>query len=60
MTSRLRSETFDCLEPYITQILEKRYAGSENEVRKVLNNSDHYFYLLRQSFGDLDEIRTAK
>jgi len=60
MTSRLRGEAFDRLEPYITQILEKGYAGSEDEVRKVFNNSDHYFHLLRQSFGDLDEARTAE
>jgi hypothetical protein len=60
ITFRLKSETFDRLEPYITQILKKGYAGSENEIRKVFNNSDYYFYLLRQSFEDLDEAKTAK
>jgi hypothetical protein len=29
-------------------------------MRKVFNNSDYYFYLLRQSFGDLDEAKTAE
>jgi hypothetical protein len=29
-------------------------------VRKVFNNSDIYFNLLRQSFRNLDEARTAK
>jgi hypothetical protein len=29
-------------------------------MRKVFNNTEAYFNLLRQSFGDLDEIRTAE
>jgi hypothetical protein len=44
---RLKGEAFDRLEPYITQILEKGYLGSEKEMRKVFNNSDIYFNLLR-------------
>jgi hypothetical protein len=60
MVLRLRGEAFDRLEPYITQILEKGYSGSEKKVRKVFNNLDIYFNLLRQSFGDLDEVRTVE
>jgi hypothetical protein len=58
--SRFRSEAFDRLEPYIIQILKKKYAGNEDEIKKIFNNSDHYFYLLRQFFGDLDEIKIAE
>jgi hypothetical protein len=47
MVLRLRGEAFDRLESYIIQILEKGYSGSEKEVRKVFNNSDTYFNLLR-------------
>jgi hypothetical protein len=47
MTSRLRDETFDRLEPYIIQILKKGYAGSEDEIKKIFNNSDSYFGFLR-------------
>jgi hypothetical protein len=60
MIFRLRSEVFDRLEPYITQILKKGYAGSEKKIKKIFNNSDTYFNLLRQSFEDLDEARTAE
>ena len=60
MTSKFRDETFDRFEFYIIQILKKEYAGSEKKVKKIFNNSDRYFGLLRQSFRDLDEIRTAE
>jgi hypothetical protein len=60
MISRLRGEAFDRLESYIIQILKKGYLGSEKKVRKIFNNSDTYFNLLRQFFGDLDEARTVK
>jgi hypothetical protein len=36
---RLRSETFDRLESYIIQILEKGYIRSEDKVRKIFNNT---------------------
>jgi hypothetical protein len=32
----------------------------EEEIRRIFNNIDLYFGLLRQSFGDLDEARTAE
>jgi hypothetical protein len=60
MASKFKNETFDRLEPYMTQILEKGYAGNEKKVRKIFNNSDTYFNLLRQSFGNPDEARTAE
>jgi hypothetical protein len=58
--SRLKSEAFDRLESYITQILKKGYIKNEEKVKKVFNNSDTYFNLLRQSFKNLDEARTAE
>jgi hypothetical protein len=60
MALRFRGETFDRLESYIIQILKKGYLESEEKVRKVFNNSDTYFNLLRQSFGNLNEARTAE
>jgi hypothetical protein len=60
MILKFRSEAFDRLESYIIQILEKGYSKSEKKVKKIFNNSDTYFNLLRQFFGDLNEARTAK
>jgi hypothetical protein len=60
MTFRLREKTFARLEPYMTQILEKGYANSEEKIKKIFNNIDFYFNFLRQSFGDLDEARTVE
>jgi hypothetical protein len=60
MTSRLKKEAFARLKPYIIQILEKGYANNEKEIKKIFNNIDLYFNLLRQSFGDLDKVRTAE
>jgi hypothetical protein len=33
---------------------------SDEKMRKIFNNVNLYFNLLRQSFGDLDEARTAE
>jgi DUF438 domain-containing protein len=60
MTSRLREETFTRLKPYIIQILKKEYVNCDEKIKKIFNNIDLYFNLLRQSFGDLDEVRTAE
>jgi hypothetical protein len=60
MTFRLRKEIFARLKSYIIQILEKRYANSEKKIKRIFNNINLYFNLLRQSFGDLDEARTAE
>jgi hypothetical protein len=32
----------------------------DEEIKKIFNNIDLYFNLLRQSFGDLDEVKTAE
>jgi hypothetical protein len=58
--SRLRGKALARFESYITQIIAKGYAGCEPEVQRIFNNMDLYFDLLRQSFGDLDEARTAE
>jgi hypothetical protein len=34
--------------------------ASDEEVKRIFNNVDLYFNLLRQFFGDLDEARTAE
>jgi hypothetical protein len=38
----------------------KKYANSEEEVKRIFNNQTAYFDLLRQSFDDLNETRTAE
>jgi hypothetical protein len=60
LSLRLKEKAFIRLEPYITQILNKDYAKSENEVRRIFNNTEYYFNLLRQSFGDLDKVRIVE
>jgi hypothetical protein len=60
MTSRLRKKAFARLEPYITQILKREYVNYDEKIRRIFNNIDFYFNLLRQSFGDLDEARIAE
>jgi hypothetical protein len=44
----------------MAQILNKEYAKNEDEIRKIFNNTEYYFNLLRQSFGDLDETKIAE
>jgi hypothetical protein len=34
--------------------------ASDEEMRKIFNNVNLYFNLLRQSFGDLDEVKTTE
>jgi hypothetical protein len=34
--------------------------ASDEKVKKIFNNVNLYFNLLRQFFGDLDEARTAE
>jgi hypothetical protein len=60
MTSRLKKKAFVRLKPYMTQILKRGYVNCEKKIKKIFNNIDLYFNLLRQSFGDLDEARTAE
>jgi hypothetical protein len=60
MTFRLKKKTFARLEPYIIQILKKGYVNCDEKIKKIFNNIDFYFNLLRQSFGDLDEAKIAE
>jgi hypothetical protein len=34
--------------------------ASDEEMRRIFNNVNLYFNLLRQFFGDLDEAKTAE
>jgi hypothetical protein len=60
MIFRLRKKAFARLEPYMIQVLKKKYVNYDEKIRKIFNNINLYFNLLRQSFGDLDEARTAE
>jgi hypothetical protein len=60
LSLKFREKAFARLEPYIAQILNKGYAGSENEIKKMFNNTEYYFNLLRQFFGDLDEVKIVE
>jgi hypothetical protein len=59
--SYLKGKTFARFKPYIAHYLKK---GSITDydliIAKVVNTIGHYIYLFLQSFGDLDEIRTAE
>jgi len=57
----LKREAFTRFEPYIAHYLEKgSMADCDPIMAKVVNTIGHYIHLLSQSFGDLDEIRTAE
>jgi hypothetical protein len=59
--SYLRGEAFARFEPYIAHYLEKgSVADCDPMVAKVVDTIGHYIHLLSQSFGDLDETRTAE
>jgi hypothetical protein len=59
--SYLKSEVFIRFEPYITHYLEKEtVALCDKIVADVINTVGNYLNLLAQSFGDLDEVRTAE
>jgi hypothetical protein len=60
MIFRLREEAFTRLKPYITQVLKKGYVNCDEKIKKIFNNINLYFNFLRQSFGDLDEAKTAE
>jgi hypothetical protein len=59
--SYLKKEVFARFKPYIAYYLEK---GSITDcdliVAKIVNTIGHYIHLLLQSFGDLDETKTAE
>jgi hypothetical protein len=59
--SYLQGNAYRSFEPYLTQYLNKGTAVECDEpVRNVFNNLPSYFKLLGQSYGDLDETRTAE
>jgi hypothetical protein len=59
--SYLRKKAFTRFEPYIAHYLKKRsIADCDLIVTKIVNTIGHYIHLLSQSFGDLNEIKTAK
>jgi hypothetical protein len=57
----LREEAFARFEPYIAHYLKKgSMADCDLIIIKIVNTIGHYIHLLLQSFGDLDETRTAE
>jgi hypothetical protein len=59
--SYLREETFAKFEPYIAYYLKKgSVADCDLMIIKIVNTIGHYIHLFSQSFGDLNEIKTAK
>jgi hypothetical protein len=59
--SYLREKTFARFKPYIAYYLEKgNVANCDPIMAKIVNTIGHYIYLFSQSFGDLDEIKTAE
>jgi hypothetical protein len=61
VASYLKKKTFARFESYITYYLKKRsVTDCDLIVAKVVDTIGHYIYLFLQSFGDLDETKTAK
>jgi hypothetical protein len=59
--SYLKKETFARFKPYIAYYLEKgSVIDCDSIIIKVVNTIGHYIYFFSQSFGNLDEIRTAE
>jgi hypothetical protein len=59
--SYLKGETFARFKPYIAYYLEKgNVADCDLIITKVVNTIGHYIHLFSQSFGDLNETRTAE
>ena len=60
-TSYLKKKAFTRFKPYIAYYLKKgNVADYDLIIIKIVNTIGHYIYLLSQSFGDLDETKTAK
>jgi hypothetical protein len=59
--SYLKEKAFTRFKPYIAYYLKK---GSVTDcdliIAKIVNTIGHYIHLLSQSFGDLDETKTAE
>ena len=59
--SYLKEKAFARFEPYIVHYLKKgNVADCDLMVIKVVDTIGHYIHFLSQSFGDLDETRTAE
>jgi hypothetical protein len=59
--SYLRGDAYARFEPYMTHYLVRgSQAACDPEVRKVMGSAEEYINLLAQSYGDLDEARTAE
>jgi hypothetical protein len=59
--SYLREEAFTRFKPYIAHYLKKRnVTDCDLIIVKIVNTIGHYIYFLSQSFGDLDETKTAE
>jgi hypothetical protein len=59
--SYLKKEIFTRFKPYIAHYLEKgNVIDCDLMIVKVVDTIGHYIHLLLQSFGDLDETRTAE
>jgi hypothetical protein len=60
-TSYLKNEAFIRFKPYIAHYLKRgNVANYDPIIAKAINTVGHYLKLLLQSFGDLNEIRTAE
>jgi hypothetical protein len=60
-TSYLKGEVFARFKPYIAYYLKKgSVTNYDLIVVKIVNTIGHYIHLLSQSFGDLDETKTAE
>jgi hypothetical protein len=59
--SYLRKKIFARFKPYIAHYLKKgNVADCDLIIIKIVNTIGYYIHFLLQSFGDLDEIKTAK
>ena len=59
--SYLRGDAYRRFEPYLEHYLEREFYSQCNEpVRIVMFSVNNYLNLLKQSYGDLNEMRTAE
>jgi hypothetical protein len=57
----LRSKAFARFKPYIAHYLKKRSViDCDLIIVKIVDTIGHYIHFFLQSFGDLDETRTAE
>ena len=58
--SFLRGEAYTRFEPYLTSYLTTGWHSLSSVARHPFESLDNYFDMLKQSYGDLDEVRTAE